>query len=79
MSQKSDISGYGSSYRSVMDMGPTANERGGQTTSTIRRWSSFKGFLGTTGGGMYKKLENVRHMWPQIQTQTRYGNGSWCI
>jgi hypothetical protein len=37
-----DISGHGSTHRLAMDMGVLPNERGHQTTYTIRRWSFLK-------------------------------------
>jgi len=37
-----DIPGYGCTHRLAIDMGVVANERGGQTTYTIRRWTFLK-------------------------------------
>jgi hypothetical protein len=34
-----DISAHGSTHRPAMDMGVAANERGRQTTYSIRRWT----------------------------------------
>jgi hypothetical protein len=79
MSKMSYICAHRSRYRRAMDMGPPANERGRQTTYTIRRLDYLEIILGTWCRKMSKNVENQTHLRPRIQIQTRYEDGSGCM
>jgi hypothetical protein len=83
---KPAVGSHGSTHRLAMDMGPTANEKGGQTTYSIRWSIFFKGFLAIWCRGLGVSPHKFRDFWvwgkymdPQIQTQTRYGHRGWSI
>jgi hypothetical protein len=59
-----------------MDMGPVADERGRQTTYSIRRWIFFKGFLVTFGRGNCGNGAILEVFGSQINGERRYGHGS---
>jgi hypothetical protein len=76
---ETNILSHGSTHSNAMDMGVAANERGRQTTYSIRRWNFSKVILGIWCGGMCKNRPKSEVFGPRIQVQTSYGHGSWCI
>jgi hypothetical protein len=76
---ETNILSHGSTHSTAMDMGLAANERGRQTTYSIRTLYFLEVILGTWGGGMSKNRLKIKVLGPQIQVQTSYGHGGWCI
>ena len=76
---KPNILGHGSTHRNAMDMGPAANERGRQTTYSIRTLYYLEVILGTWGGGMSKNRRKGEVSGPRIHPQARYGHGGCCM
>jgi hypothetical protein len=67
---------HASTHRNCMDMGPTANERGRQTTSSIRTLYFLEVILGTWGGGMCENRPILEVFGSQINRETCYGHGT---
>jgi hypothetical protein len=74
-----DICAHGSTHRPAMDMGVAANERGHQTTYSIRRWTFSNVILATLCKPIVQNFENLTHFWLRIQIQTRYGKMDVCM
>jgi hypothetical protein len=76
---KSRILSHGSTHSNAMDMGLGANERGRQTTYSIRTLYFLEVILATCGGRMCKNRPKMGLLQPQIQVQASYRHGGWCI
>jgi hypothetical protein len=76
---ETNILSHGSIHSLAMDMGPAANERGRQTTSSLRRVNFFKVILVTCSRRMSKNRLKLGVLGSRNQVQTYYGHGSWCI
>jgi hypothetical protein len=76
---ETNILSHGSTHSNAMDMGLAANERGRQTTYSMRRMNFFTVILAIRCRGMCKNRPIFEVFGSRIQLQTCYGHGGWCI
>jgi hypothetical protein len=73
---KTDILSHRSTHSNSMDMEPAANERGRQTTYSIRRGDFSKVILATCSRGMSKNRPKLGIFGSRLNAQVSYGHGS---